>query len=179
MSEMAMTGTGSRPPGADGHDEFQDCRGTLPMEHILSIENVAETFGISRWLLRYCEFRGLIKRRNRIGSTWAYGWADCDRIAFFIKCRRAGLRFGEVAAVLRAADDDSARVHEAGQELMGVVRAVMELTRLCREEATHKMWESYHRGQSQLLVTHKERAELYIDQFATLGIRVTIEPVAA
>ena len=69
-------------------------------------------------------------------------------------------------------------LHEPGQELMGVVRAVMELTRLCREEATHKMWESYHRGQSQLLVTHKERAELYIDQFAGRGITVTIEPVA-
>jgi ATP-dependent Clp protease adapter protein ClpS len=68
-------------------------------------------------------------------------------------------------------------LHEAGQELMNVVRAVMDLTRLCREEATHKMWESYHRGQSQLLVTHKERAELYIDQFATRGITVTIEPL--
>ncbi len=67
-------------------------------------------------------------------------------------------------------------LHEAGQELMGVVRAVMELTRLCREEATHKMWESYHRGQSQLLVTHKERAELYKDQFESKGLTVTIEP---
>jgi len=62
-------------------------------------------------------------------------------------------------------------------ELMGVVRAVMDVTRLCREEATHKMWESYHRGQSQLLVTHKERAELYVDQFADYGVTVTIEPV--
>lgn len=63
-----------------------------------------------------------------------------------------------------------------GRELMGVVRAVMEVTRLCREEATHKMWESYHRGRSPLLVTHKERAELYVDQFAKLGITVTLEP---
>lgn len=69
--------------------------------------------------------------------------------------------------------------NDGGQELMGVVRAVMDLTRLCREEATHKMWESYHRGQSQLLVTHKERAELYVDQFAHRGITVTIEPVMA
>jgi ATP-dependent Clp protease adapter protein ClpS len=70
-------------------------------------------------------------------------------------------------------------IRDAGQELMGVVRAVMDVTRLCREEATHKMWESYHRGQSQLLVTHKERAELYIDQFAHRGVTVTIEPVTA
>jgi ATP-dependent Clp protease adaptor protein ClpS len=69
--------------------------------------------------------------------------------------------------------------HGTGQELMGIVRAVMDVTHLCREEATHKMWESYHRGRSQLLVTHKERAELYIDQFADHGITVTIEPVAA
>jgi hypothetical protein len=61
---------------------------------------------------------------------------------------------------------------------MRMVRAVMELTRLCREEATHKMWESYHRGKAQLLVTHRERAELYIDQFAHWGVTVTIEPVA-
>ena len=70
-------------------------------------------------------------------------------------------------------------LHEAGQELMRIVRAVMDLTRLCKEEATHKMWESYHRGQSLLLVTHKERAELYIDQFAHLGVTVTIEPAGA
>ena len=67
---------------------------------------------------------------------------------------------------------------DEAQELMGVVRAVMDVTHLCREEATHKMWESYHRGQSQLLVTHKERAELYVDQFADHGVTVTIEPVA-
>jgi ATP-dependent Clp protease adapter protein ClpS len=66
--------------------------------------------------------------------------------------------------------------HEAGQTLMMLVRAIMDVTRLCREEATHKMWESYHRGQSQLLVTHKERAELYVDQFADHGVTVTIEP---
>ena len=43
-----------------------DFAGAAPaVESILSIDNVAETFGISQWLLRYCEFRGLIKRRNR------------------------------------------------------------------------------------------------------------------
>ena len=43
-----------------------DFAGTVPRwKSILSIDNVAETFGISRWLLRYCEFRGLIKRRNQ------------------------------------------------------------------------------------------------------------------
>ena len=54
----------------------------------------------------------------------------------------------------------------------------MGVTHLCREEATHRMWECYHSGQSQLLVTHKERAELYVDQFSDHGVTVTIEPVA-
>lgn len=61
-------------------------------------------------------------------------------------------------------------------DLMFVVRTVMELTRLCRAEATHKMWEAYHYGRSQLLVTHKERAELYVEQFASRQLLVTIEP---
>src|SRR5262249_52866411 len=61
-------------------------------------------------------------------------------------------------------------------DMMNVVRTVMELTRLCRTEATHKMWEAHHFGRSQLLVTYKERAELYVEQFAGKGVPVTIEP---
>jgi len=61
-------------------------------------------------------------------------------------------------------------------DLMFVVRTVMELTRLCRAEATHKMWEAHHCGRSVLLVTWKERAELYVEQFASKGLIVTIEP---
>lgn len=64
-----------------------------------------------------------------------------------------------------------------GQGLMFVVRTVMELTRLCREEATHKMWEAHHCGRSQLLITHRERAELFVEQFADRGLKVTIEPI--
>ena len=64
---------------------------------------------------------------------------------------------------------------EAVQELMHVVRTVMELTRFCRAEAEHKMWEAHHRGQSVLLTTWLERAELYAEQFAAKEIPVTIE----
>jgi ATP-dependent Clp protease adapter protein ClpS len=64
-----------------------------------------------------------------------------------------------------------------GVELMFVVRTVMELTRLCRAEATHKMWEAHHCGRSILLTTWKERAELYVEQFAGRGLKVTIEAV--
>jgi ATP-dependent Clp protease adapter protein ClpS len=66
--------------------------------------------------------------------------------------------------------------HDAALDLMFVVRTVMELTRLCRAEATHKMWEAYHCGRSLLLITHKERAELYVEQFAYKGMTVSIEP---
>jgi ATP-dependent Clp protease adapter protein ClpS len=61
-------------------------------------------------------------------------------------------------------------------DLMFVVRSVMELTRFPRAEATHKMWEAYHCGRSVLLTTYLERAELYVEQFATKGLTVTIEP---
>jgi ATP-dependent Clp protease adaptor protein ClpS len=61
--------------------------------------------------------------------------------------------------------------------LMLVVQIVMEITHLCRAEATHKMWEAHHNGRSELLTTHKERAELFVEQFADRGLTVTIEPI--
>jgi ATP-dependent Clp protease adapter protein ClpS len=61
-------------------------------------------------------------------------------------------------------------------DMMFVVRTVMELTRFCRAEATHKMWQAYHSGRALLLITYKERAELYVEQFASRGVTVTIEP---
>jgi DNA-binding transcriptional MerR regulator len=117
-----------------------DSAGTAPaVEDILSIDNVAETFGISRCLLRYCEFRGLIKRRNRIGSTWTYSWADCDRIAFIIKCRRAGLRFSEIEAVVQAVENESARIHESGQELCTALIQKLERRRKTVDEALSEL----------------------------------------
>ena len=62
------------------------------------------------------------------------------------------------------------------KELMFVVRAVMELTRFGTAEAEFRMWEAYHRGRSLVLVTHLERAELYVEQFADRGLFATIEP---
>jgi ATP-dependent Clp protease adaptor protein ClpS len=66
--------------------------------------------------------------------------------------------------------------HDAARDLMFVVRSVMELTRFPRAEATHKMWEAHHSGRSILLITYLERAELYVDQFASKGLTVTVEP---
>jgi ATP-dependent Clp protease adapter protein ClpS len=67
-------------------------------------------------------------------------------------------------------------LNNAASDMMFVVRTIMELTRLCRAEATHKMWEAHHCGRSRLLVTYRERAELYVEQFASKGLNVIIEP---
>jgi ATP-dependent Clp protease adaptor protein ClpS len=61
-------------------------------------------------------------------------------------------------------------------DLMFVIRSVMELTRFPRAEATHKMWEAHHQGRSVLLTTWLERAELYVEQFASKGLATSIEP---
>ena len=43
-------------------------------------------------------------------------------------------------------------------------------------EATHRMWQACHEGRALLLTTYKERAELYVEQFAGKGLKVSIEP---
>ncbi len=65
---------------------------------------------------------------------------------------------------------------DARLDLMFVVRTVMELTRFCRDEATHRMWQAHHDGRSTVLVTYLERAELYAEQFAGRGLTVSLEP---
>jgi ATP-dependent Clp protease adapter protein ClpS len=44
------------------------------------------------------------------------------------------------------------------------------------EEAVIRTLEAHESGLALLLVTHKERAELYVDQFGTFSITLTIEP---
>lgn len=62
------------------------------------------------------------------------------------------------------------------KELMFVARVVMELTRFGSAEAEYRMWEAHHRGRSLVLVTHLERAELFVEQFADRGLAASIEP---
>lgn len=64
---------------------------------------------------------------------------------------------------------------DGNHDMMYMVRTIMELVRFCRAEATHKMWETRHFGRSSLLVTYKERAELYAEQFSERGLGVTLE----
>ena len=66
---------------------------------------------------------------------------------------------------------------DPSQDLMFVVRSVMELTRFPRAEATHKMWEAHHTGRSVVLITYRERAELFVEQFAEKGLTTSLEAV--
>ena len=57
-----------------------------------------------------------------------------------------------------------------------VITSIMKLTHLTPEEAIERTLEAHETGQSLLLVTHRERAELYVEQFASLSLTVTAEP---
>jgi ATP-dependent Clp protease adaptor protein ClpS len=57
-----------------------------------------------------------------------------------------------------------------------VVKTIVELTHLNEQDATTRTEEADKQGVALLLVTHKERAELYRDQFTSKGLTVTIEP---
>lgn len=57
-----------------------------------------------------------------------------------------------------------------------VIRTILRLTPLKLADAIERTMEAHQRGVSLLLTTHRERAELYVDQFATFNISVTTEP---
>jgi ATP-dependent Clp protease adaptor protein ClpS len=56
-----------------------------------------------------------------------------------------------------------------------VVSTICELTPLKQPEAVVRMQEADKTGVALLLTTHKERAELYKEQFTSKGLTVTIE----
>ena len=70
--------------------------------------------------------------------------------------------------VLLHNDDKNDRKH--------VVDTIVELTPLNEQAATVRMDEADKTGVALLLVTHKERAELYKEQFESKSLTVTIEP---
>ncbi|HSQ55607.1 MAG TPA: ATP-dependent Clp protease adaptor ClpS [Gemmata sp.] len=68
-------------------------------------------------------------------------------------------------------------LHRASdKELMFVARVLMELAHFGTAEAEFRMWEAHYRGHSLVLITHLERAELFVEQFADRGLAATIEP---
>jgi ATP-dependent Clp protease adaptor protein ClpS len=61
-------------------------------------------------------------------------------------------------------------------DMFFVIVSIVELTPLTEQDAKLRMIEAHETGVALLLTTHKERAELYKDQFQTKGLTVTIEP---
>lgn len=57
-----------------------------------------------------------------------------------------------------------------------VIRVLLRLTPLSEIEAVQKTIEAHESGCSVLLVTHQERAELYVEQFASYSLTATCEP---
>jgi ATP-dependent Clp protease adaptor protein ClpS len=56
-----------------------------------------------------------------------------------------------------------------------VIVTILELTPLDEHQAIQRTKQAHEDGVALLLTTHKERAELYADQFQSKGLKVTIE----
>ncbi len=65
-------------------------------------------------------------------------------------------------------DDDNSVDH--------VIATIVMLTPLKPPEAVERVMEAESTGCSLVLVVHRERAELYAEQFQSRGLTVTIEP---
>ena len=92
-------------------------RGEPPTDRILSLENVAAMLGVSTLRLRYYEFRHLIRRRQMHRGVRVYSAADCERAAFILKCRKAGLSLADIVVIVEATDEDvTPLIFRAGQE---------------------------------------------------------------
>ena len=57
-----------------------------------------------------------------------------------------------------------------------VIDTIVSLTPLNEQDASKRTLEAHQTGVALLLTTHKERAELYREQFQSKGLTVTIEP---
>ena len=57
-----------------------------------------------------------------------------------------------------------------------VIVTILRLTHLNEHDAIERTVEAHETGTALLLVTHRERAELYVEQFASCSLTVTCEP---
>ena len=57
-----------------------------------------------------------------------------------------------------------------------VIASIVMLTTLSEQDAVLRTVEAHKTGVALLLTTHKERAELYMEQFTSRKLTVTIEP---
>jgi ATP-dependent Clp protease adaptor protein ClpS len=61
-------------------------------------------------------------------------------------------------------------------DMADVVRAIQRLTHMPARDAFARMLEAHTRGVAMLVETHREHAELLVEQFASFKLRVTAEP---
>lgn len=61
-------------------------------------------------------------------------------------------------------------------EVTYVVKTVQKIAALSETDAVRRVEEAHKAGVSLLLTTHRERAELYQEQFTSASLTVTIEP---
>ena len=128
-----------------------------PSERVLSIENVAKMFGVSKLSLRYYEFRGLIRRMHSLDGVPVFGWADCERLAFIIKCRKAGVKLGDLVTVIDATDD--ALGFKTGQENCMALVERLEQRRRVIDEALAELSHVYALLTTKLLGEVKSEAK--------------------
>jgi ATP-dependent Clp protease adapter protein ClpS len=62
------------------------------------------------------------------------------------------------------------------KDLPFVARTLRDVTHFADAEATFRMWDAYQNGRTLVLVTHLERAELYVEQFGARGLAASVEP---
>jgi len=60
-------------------------------------------------------------------------------------------------------------------EMLEVVKTIQRLTHLPAREAFTRMMEAHTRGVAVLVETHREHAELLVEQFVSCRLRVTAE----
>jgi DNA-binding transcriptional MerR regulator len=114
------------------------------IDRVLSLRNVSEMFVVSQLTLRYYELRGMIRRRHVQDGVPVYGWADCERIAFITKCRKAGLTLGDISAILDATDEDvSPENFKAGQEVCMALVERLERRRKVIDDALAELSHVY------------------------------------
>ena len=137
---------GEREPPAETVwlDDTGSGRTDPPSERVLSLQNVARMFGVSKLSLRYYEFRGLIRRTHSLNGVPVFGWADCERVAFIIKCRRAGVKLSDIVTIIDATDDDASPLKfKTGQENCMALVEHLEQRRRVIDEALAELSHVY------------------------------------
>jgi ATP-dependent Clp protease adaptor protein ClpS len=61
-------------------------------------------------------------------------------------------------------------------DMVFVVESICDLTPLSAQRAAAVMMEAHRTGVALMLMTHRERAELYVEQFQSRRLKVTMEP---